>query len=160
MAEQSEARERLRRLIEKNPQMGSKEIYDMAVRMDPSLRNEPLRTFHARYVLPVRRAQAVAEGRPRKPRTPRKKAVAEVAVTAVAAAPGGKRGRRSDVEIAAAAAAERNRIRTVLLGFARELAAAESRAQIVSVITDVDRYVLEILEPAAPPAAARSQLSD
>jgi hypothetical protein len=155
MLDQSDARERLRRLIEKNPEMGSKQIYDMAVRMDPSLRTEPLRTFHARYVLPVRRAQAVAEGRPRKPRTPRKKPLSAVAEGPQSA--GEKRGRRSDQEIAAAAAAERTRIRSVLLSFARELAAAESRAQIVGVITDVDRYVSQILEPAGGAPAAESE---
>jgi len=132
----------VRELIGKYPTVNSTQLYDKAMRVHPFLHGDGLRTFHARYVLPVRRAQAAAEGRPRAPRRKKTKpeslSPASTAAGTSAAAPAGRAAR---IEI------ERLRVREVLLRFARELAAADSRADIIAMLSGIDGFVDDIMTP-------------
>jgi hypothetical protein len=128
----------VRELIAKYPTVNSTQLYDKAVRVHPFLEDDGLRTFHARYVLPIRRAQAVADGRPRAPR--RRKT--QPATPQVASAPAVSRVRSA----AGVIQHERDHVRSVMLRFARALAAAESRADIVAMLSGVDSYVDDIMK--------------
>jgi hypothetical protein len=130
----------VRELIAKYPTVNSTQLYDKAVRVHPFLDSDGLRTFHARYVLPVRRAQAAAEGRPRAPR--RRKEKPEPVAAAVV--PAEKETRARTVR-GAAVVRERDRVRDVMLRFARDLAAAESPAEIVAMLSEVESFVDDIM---------------
>jgi hypothetical protein len=124
---------RVRELLDKYPELNARQLHDMAVRMDTSLASMPLRSFHARYVLPIKRARAAA-AKPRAAKRARRVKTGR-----------GRRGRP-----AAAGAPEsdgrRTRVRGVLVKFARDIAAAESRADLVDVLGRVDSYVDDILD--------------
>lgn len=131
--------ERVRQELSKNPTMGSRELYGMAQELETSIGQDTLQQFHARYVLPIKREQARARGgsSPRRPRQRRAKS-AERSGTATAARPG-----RNAVSVQATAD-DRDLIRSVLLEFARDFADAESRPEIVQVLSRIDEYVAKI----------------
>ena len=139
---------RVRELLGKYPELTSRQLFDLAIRMQPSLEEGGIRSFHARYVLPIRREKASAEGRIR-PRALRKKVARKEAQPAPSSRPGRKRTEMDDQAITDAAAA-RGRIRGVLLRFARQIAGSKTRADLVDVLANVDNLVDEI----APEIAA------
>jgi hypothetical protein len=126
---------RVRELLDKYPELNARQLHDMAVRMDTSLAAMPLRSFHARYVLPIKRARAAAA----RPPAPRRKRAVKAA--------GGRRASRTRASSAHAheADAQRTRVRGLLVTFARDIAAAESRADLVDVLGRIDTYVDDIL---------------
>lgn len=140
MAARNEAvLERVRQELSGNPAMGSRELYGMAQEMDASIGQDTLQQFHARYVLPIKREQARARGTstPRRTR-PRRAKSAERSSTATATRPA-----RSALS-AQATSDDRDLIRGVLLEFARDFADAESRTEIVQVLSRIDEYVAKI----------------
>lgn len=131
--------DRLREELARNPGAGTKELQDVARGVDASVGELSLRQFNAGYVLPLKRSG----------RRPAKKAKT---------AGGGKtRGRKRSAPEApkpqarprgrqsAPPADDRERARSALLDFAREFSEAESRAAIVAVMSDIDRYVDRIV---------------
>lgn len=152
--------EKVREQLNKYENISSKQLYDMATRMDPHLHLIGLRSFHARYVLPLSRAKAKAEGR-LKPRKSRKQKEAEAASAAAPAsnAPAvaadekpSRAARKAAAEADAMRdrAAERARVRDVLLRFARTIAAADTRAELVDALTGVEAVVDEIVADDQP----------
>lgn len=136
--------ERVREKLEKYPELKSRQLYDMAVRLDTSLATLGLRSFHARYVLPIMRERARAEGRI-KPRAPRKKRVAAKTAAATAAGASDQKAARTRSS-RGPSSDEHARVRAILLRFARDVAAAESRADIVDLIGGIDAVAAAILE--------------
>lgn len=150
MAERNEkVFERVRQELTKSPKLGSRELYGMAQEWDKSIAQDSLQQFHARYVLPIKREQSKARG-DSKPRTrgparrTRRTAVTEAApTTAVAEEPAApaRRGLRALRGGAQNAESIRDRARAAILEFARDFANAETRSEIVKVMSRVDDYV-------------------
>jgi hypothetical protein len=146
---------RVRELLGKYPTLNSKQLFDLAIRMHPDLEETGFRSFHARYVLPLKREQARAEGR-----LPKRRAEKPAAKRP-------RKGRAAQVEDqpaapAAAAALQtaqvRARVRAVLLRLARQVAISESRADLVDALARIEDLVDEVVgvltsegsEPRAP----------
>lgn len=151
---------RVRQELANNPNLGSKELYDLAQGVEKSIGQDSLQQFHARYVLPIKRekggqrkAKATAKATPGKGRrkaaaaAPSKRAAAKPAEAArpaaatpsAPAAPRGRKPRRSSS--APASASNRSQVRALLLQFAQELTDADSRSSLVKVLGKVDSYV-------------------
>jgi hypothetical protein len=146
-----EVTRRIVEMLEKYPTLKSRQLHDMAQRMDTSIAALSLRSFHARYVLPILRERARAEGRirPRKPRRKKQAETKQVEVQQAAAesAPPAKRTRRSRTASADASAAEHARVRGILLQYVREIAAAESGSDLVALGAGIDDIVRQIVSP-------------
>ena len=107
----------VRRALEKDRGVGSRELYERAAKADASVKKLTLQQFHAKYPLQVKRQMARTKPRRRrKTITPRK---------------------RAEVDRAA--------IRKILLSFARAVSAAEGTAALIDVLANVDKYVDRIL---------------
>ncbi|MQA89645.1 MAG: hypothetical protein GEU90_05355 [Gemmatimonas sp.] len=135
--------ERVRQELAKSSKLGSRELYQMAKNWDQSIGQDTLQQFHARYVLPIKREESSRS---------KKRGGRRAGVT----------GRRGRVEVAAPKTpvvrqrdgrgsgtepeppADRDKVRTVLLEFARDFADAESRADIMQVVSRIDDYVDKI----------------
>ncbi|HEX7117535.1 MAG TPA: hypothetical protein VF212_02025 [Longimicrobiales bacterium] len=108
--------------LRKDPKTSNKELKQKAEKIDKGIEKLDARAFNARYPLQVKRRLAPSRPRP--------------------AARAGRRRAR------AAAGPDRNAIRGVLLDFARAIAAAEGKADVVDVIGGVDRYVDRVVQAA------------
>ena len=146
--------DRVRQELQKNPQLGSRELYEAAKVLDKSVSQDTLQQFHARYVLPVRRGQRVGgavakkaapvkRGRRKAQGAAPKAAAADVTPPVVKA----RRGRRprAQTPVATPPATGRNAVRALFLQFAQELTDAESRSSLVKVLGRVDSYVDRIV---------------
>lgn len=107
--------------LRKNPKATTAELKEKAEKVDKGVAKLTNREFHARYPLQVKRRAA-----PAKPRRPARRAA--------------RRPTRSETPEG------RTAIRGVLLDFARAVAAAEGKADVVDVIGGVDRYVDRVLK--------------
>jgi len=158
MAERNEkVLERVRTELQRNPNTPSRDLFEMVKAEQPeAVRDESLRSFHGRYVLSLKRGAgktgrsggAAKKGaRKAAGKTARKgarKGTRGAAAAETGSRPraaygsrGGKRQREAE--------ARRTQVRGIFLQFAREIAGAESRADIVNVIGNVDRYVDEVV---------------
>jgi hypothetical protein len=154
MAERNEQLlEWVRQELDRQPDLGSGKLFEMARERDDSLADSTLPQFHARYVLPIKRERAAERGggtakegggkaRRRTARKPKRGAQA-AAVEAEAPKP---RRSRTTGKRGAAGDGSRESIRAVFLEFAREFAEADSRTQIVQVLSRVDEYVDRVME--------------
>lgn len=150
---------RVREELEKNPDATTKELQEAARSVDASIGELSLRQFNAGYVLPLKRSGV---GRGRKARTGagggagaaggrRRGGRRRTAAQPAAEAPAPRRAARAPAAPAAAPAAggtadiDRDRVRSTLLEFARDFSDAESRAEIVGVLSNLDRYIDKIL---------------
>lgn len=145
--------DRVRQEMTKNPSLGSKELYDVALTVDKAIGQDTLQQFHARYYLPIKREQSGAVGGRKKkavkktaPRKGRVRAakvekVVEEQPAAANEAPVRRRGRRKQADVGSLPSANRDQIRSLLLQFAQELTDAESRSSLVKVLGRVDSYV-------------------
>ena len=112
--------------LEKDPDVENKVLFEKATEIDDSIGDLSLRQFHARYPLQVKRQKAQAKGG-------RKKS---------SKASSAKRGRGSGRS--KGATLDRDRVRGTLLEFAKEVSAASGKAEMIDLITNVDRYVDEV----------------
>jgi len=120
MAERNEkVMEKVREELKKDPAMKSKPLYEQMQKVDKSIGDLSVQQFHARYVLPIKRENA--------PKRPRKRR---------SSAKGGASRRRSPKQ-----EAHRQQLRGVFLEFAKDLADAEERGEIVRVMADLESYV-------------------
>ena len=119
----------VRQELERDPNVATDVLVAKAREIDPSVGELSARQFHARYPLQVKRSRN--RGAPKKGKRGRKRA--EKAAPAAASA---KRTARQD-----APASGRDAIRGVFLDFASDFAKAESRQEIVDVLSSVDAYV-------------------
>lgn len=114
-----------------NPAVSVQELYDMAKRTKRSIRQMSLRQFHARYPLQIKRKKGNSA------RKRSRKAVRSAGPTS----PGTAAPMR---EVRFAGSVDRDAVRTTLLGFASDLAAADSRSEAVKIVASVDKYVAQI----------------
>lgn len=112
--------------LSKDPNASVNDLFAMAKGISSGVGKLTKRQFHARYPLQVKRKLKPAGKR--KARSGKKAA---------------KRGRK-----AVASLSSRDAVRAVFLQFASDLAAAESRKDVVRVVADVDRYVEDTLKAA------------
>jgi len=120
MAERNEkVMEKVREELTKDPAMKSKPLYEQMQKLDKSIGDLSVQQFHARYVLPIKREHA--------PKRPRKRK---------STAKGSASRRRSTKQ-----EAHRKQLRGVFLEFAKDLADAEERGEIVRVMADLESYV-------------------
>jgi hypothetical protein len=181
MAQRNEqVQNRVREEMTRQPNLGSRELFEIVKDMDPSLEGRPLASFHASYVLPVKREQAASRAqagaqadepkhaRPRKQTQRRGKQAAEDTAAEAEPSPAAptKSRKQARKTSAASAASERaggqepaaqaqaggqgpaggrEKIRAVFMEFAREFAEAESRTEIVQVLSKVDEYVERVV---------------
>ncbi len=125
--------EYVERMLEVNPGITNADLFAGAREIDPSVGQLTGRQFHARYPLQVKarlaRAAAPEAKAPPEPEVP----TAEE--TAAADAPPVKAG-------------DPVAVRRLLLDLAKELASAESKAEVIEVMARLDEYVAEIMEAA------------
>lgn len=112
--------------LRKDPDLTTRELFEKAKEIDPKVSELSSRQFHGRYPLQVKRRMA-----PRRPRKPRRRATR-------------KQTRRAPAR--EASVNDHGAIRGILIQFAKEIVAAEDKAQIVGVVGDVDRYVERIVK--------------
>lgn len=179
MAETSErVMDMVRREVEKNPDVSSQELFEKAKKIDDGVGKLSVRQFHARYPLQVKRSRARSRGRGarrgRKTAT-RKTATRKTAPrgrtrrsrpSSARSAPS-KRGRpkrapskrsatagrgaraAKTTRPAAGGARGREAVRSILIQFAGEVAAAEGKADVVQVIGGMDAYVDRLINAAS-----------
>ena len=144
-----DVKQRVRELIGKYPTVRSQQLYDLAVRMHPELEEGGLRRFHARYVLPIKREVARAEGRiaprARKPEPPPRRTRRQRAGASQDNTPTAAHVAAAAVPSAQEVVATRARVRTVLMRFSRDLVNAESRADLVDVLARMEDVVDEVI---------------
>lgn len=107
--------------LKENPGATTEELYEKAKKIDKGIGKLSNRQFNARYPLQVKRRQSGGRRRAR----------------------GRRRSRQANAN-----ASDRNAIRAVLLDFAKDVAAAEQKADVVAVIGNVDRYVDRVAKAA------------
>ncbi len=131
--------------LEKSPDKGSRELFQLAQSIDKSAARDTMQQFHARYYLPAKRQQKLAtEGaKPTRRLRRSRKSAADSGATAAetASEPTPKRRFR---RLRGAAGSNRDQIRALLLEFAQELTDAESRSSLVQALARVDNYVDKI----------------
>lgn len=115
----------------KNPAVSVQELYDMAKRTKRSIKQMTLRQFHARYPLQIKRKKGNGV------RKRARKAGRTVGATT-------RDATTSTRSTRSAGGVDRDAVRTALLGFASDLAAADSRSEAVNVVASVDKYVAQI----------------
>lgn len=168
MAEiKEEVLERVRQELAKRPNLAPGALYHMALQIEPSISQQSVRVFHARYIAPIQHELATAQRRTRKPRKDRKRPSAEPREPEAAvdiqqqervAAPevlqvaaeleqqrAMSRARRSPRR-PQRSQASREQIRSVFLQLARELAGAETRAEIVHALSRLDQYIDQVVQ--------------
>lgn len=114
--------------LKKNGDISNAELFDKAVAIDSGVKSLSARQFNAKYPLQVKRAL-----KPRK-RTPRRKKSSGKRKTSTSRSPAGATGR--------------DRVRTVLLELAKDIAGAEGKADVVDVVAGIDRYVDRVVKAA------------
>jgi hypothetical protein len=135
----AKVQELIREQLEKNPDASTQELQKAAGAVDSSVGELSLRQFNAGYVLPLKRRKGGGKRQPRRAAKGRGgKGQKQQAAAPAPAAPARRPARASN-------GSERDRVRGVLLQFARDFSEAESRSAIVGVVSDLDRYVDQIL---------------
>jgi hypothetical protein len=107
--------------LERDPDIENKALYAKAKKIDPAVDDLSLRQFHARYPLQVKRKMAQKRDGGRKRRTSGK-------------------ARKSG-----GGGVDREAVRSVLLRFARDVSAAEGKADMIDVLSSVDDYVDDVV---------------
>ncbi len=120
------------RELKKDPKIGSADLLKKARKVSRSVYGMSVRQFHAKYPLQVKRRLAPKKSRKAQARKPRKTAAKKPAHRRTTKAP----------------PANRDAIRAILLGFAKDLAAAESQAATIDVLVNLDKYVDRVVKAA------------
>ncbi len=126
--------EYVERTLEANPGISNADLFAGAREIDPSVGQLTGRQFHAKYPLQVKaRLAKAAAPKPEMPPEP------EVPNSREGYRPGGT---------AAAGGRDPVAVRRLLVDLAKELASAESKAEVIEVMARLDGYVAEIMEAA------------
>jgi hypothetical protein len=123
--------------LDKEPSVGLESLYARAKEIDSSISELSLRQFHARYPLQVKRSRS--RGVAKKRGASAKKRAAGGDKPSAARAPTQRRS-RGDAS-GGGAEFDREKVRQLFLEFASEFAEAETRKEIVRVLSSVDSYV-------------------
>ena len=110
--------------LEDNPDVPNDELQERAAEIEPSIADLPARSFHARFPLQVKRQMTAAQKQE------------EDGAGAGESAGAGKQE------------AIRATVRQALLDFARDVAGADDRGEVIEVLTRVDEYVDRVMEKA------------
>ena len=110
----------VREEIQKRPEITSPELFEKAKKLDRGIRSLSARQFNATYPLQVRRTMAP------------------------------RRRRARSVGARARSGAGRERLRAVLLDFARAVAGAQDRGALVEVIGNLDQWIDRLAGGRAP----------
>lgn len=144
MAERSQkAQDRVRDLLQQNPDATTQELQEAAESVEPSIGELSRRQFNAGYVLPLKRTASSGKRKARRGGR-RKQTGTRQAAQAQPEASAGTRPARKRGQ--SASGDEREQVRAAMLDFARAFSEAESRSDIVAVLADVDRYVDRIVD--------------
>jgi hypothetical protein len=143
MADRSaKVQDRIREELAKNPGATTGELQAAARSIDASVGGLSLRQFNAGYVLPLKRKNAAGSKKPKTAAPVRRKGGRQKQAAA-APKPAGRARRTTPAP--APAGGDRERARAALLQFAKDFSAAESRPAIVGVLSNLDRYVDQII---------------
>ena len=139
--------EYVERTLEANPGIANADLFAGAREIDPSVGQLTGRQFHAKYPLQVkaRLARAAAPETPPEPKTPPEP---EVATAEEPTAPAVSSAGAGDLEAPPTGAGDPLAVRRLLLDLSKELASAESKAEVIEVMARLDDYVAEIMEAA------------
>ena len=125
--------EYVERTLEANPNVANADLFAGAREIDPSIAGLSGRQFHAKYPLQVKaRLARAAAPEPETPSAP------EVPTSEEPTAP----------QAPSAVAGDPLAVRRLLLDLAKELANAESKAEVIEVMARLDDYVAKIMEAA------------
>ncbi len=108
--------------LEENPDVSNDELQERAAEIDPAIADLSARSFHARYPLQVKRQMTAAQKEEEAAEEP-------------------EAGGESRDELRAS-------VRQALLDFARDVAGASDRGDVIDVLTSVDEYVDPVMEKA------------
>lgn len=146
----AKVQERIREELGKNPGATTGELQAAAAIVDASVAELSLRQFNAGYVLPLKRRGGPGKGKatptPKatKKTTPgRRRGPGRKAATTTASKPAV--ATRPSAPVSPGSSSDRERIRATLMKFAQDFSEAESRAAIVGVLSNLDRYVDRIV---------------
>lgn len=131
----------VREQLERSPPPPLAALYGRAVRIDPRIRKLTLRQFNARYPLQVRRAMKPEEARRRKrTQAPSPSPAADDGPEPPVATPSANGGARETAPRPPGDAEVRRRIRAILFEWARLVAEARSKAEVVEAMARVDEH--------------------
>lgn len=116
--------------LKKNPDISNADLFEKATQIDKSISKLSPRQFNAMYPLQVKRALKPRKRAARKPKSSRGKAT---------------RGRAR----IPAGGDNRDRVRTVLLELAKDIANAQGKGDVVDVVAGIDRYVDRAIKAAS-----------
>lgn len=121
--------EMVRQELSDDPDAENKDLYAKAKKIDPSVDDLSLRQFHARYPLQVKRKMAQSRRDRQKSRGAKKRTDGSGS--------GGSGG---------SGAVDRETIRSTLLRFARDVSAADGKAEMIDILSSVDDYVDDVVD--------------
>lgn len=107
--------------LEENPDVSNEVLQERAAEIDPSIEDLSARSFHARYPLQVKRQ--MSSGQAQEEEEPKEETTVE----------------RDEF---------REELRETLLAFAKAVAGADDRGEVIDVLTDIDEYVDRVMEKA------------
>jgi len=135
--------EYVERTLEANPGIANADLFAGAREIDPAVGQLTGRQFHAKYPLQVKaRLARAAAPEPKRPPEP------EVATAEEPTAPDVSSAGTGDPEAPPTGAGDPLAVRRLLLDLSKELASAESKAEVIEVMARLDDYVAEIMEAA------------
>jgi hypothetical protein len=135
----SQVMDLVRAEIQKNPDISNQELLEKAKAVDKSIGKLSARQFNARYPLQVKRAM--------KPATKKTRPAASRRQKAPGAAPGRAKGAASARDQGQGQG--RDKVRTIMLELARDVANAQGKGDVVDVIMGIDRYVDRVIKAAS-----------
>ncbi len=124
------------RELAKDPGVSNDVLLDGAKKIDRSVAKLTPRQFHAKYPLQVKRRSG-------KPKAKRKSASKPSRRSG--ASRGGRATKRKKSPAASSSAGE-GRVRNVMLKFAKDLSSADSQVETIEVLSNLDRYVSDIMK--------------
>lgn len=107
--------------LKENPDVSNEVLQERAAEIDPSIADLSARSFHARYPLQVKRQMSSAQAQEEE--EPTEETTVE----------------RDEF---------REELRETLLAFAKAMAGADDRGEVIDVLIDVDEYVDRVMEKA------------
>jgi len=135
--------EYVERKLEANPGVTNADLLAGAREIDPSVGQLTGRQFHAKYPLQVKaRLAKAAAPKPKPPPEP------EVPTAEESTAPDRPSAGEDDPEAPPTGEGDPLAVRRLLLDLAKELASAESKAEVIEVMARLDDYVAQIMEAA------------
>lgn len=131
------------RELAKNPDVSNDTLLEGAKKIDKSVTELTPRQFHAKYPLQVKRRSGKSSAK-------KKKSSAKASRRGGAKATRGRRATRTTRKTATAttSSAGEDRVRGVMMKFAKDLSSADSQVETIEVLSNIDRYVSDIMKAA------------